>query len=221
MRYTTQPALVELHWWLASLREAAPAAEIVYLEGNHENRIIRAITEKIDEAVGLTPANDLGGDPVLSLENLLGLRDLDIQYVGPYGSSWWLWDRIQLHHGSIVRSKGGQTTTAMLANSTHSQVVGHIHRREYACRTIDTQNGPRTIAAMSPGCLCRIDGAVPHAGGSTVLDWQQGLGVAYKSSSGVDMQLVPIDQGMMFLHGNQYHGKDRIAELRDSTGLPY
>ena len=74
---------------------------------------------------------------------------------------------------------------------------------------------------MSPGCLCRIDGAVPHAGGSTVLDWQQGLGIAYKSSAGVDMQLVPIDQGSMFLHGSHYRGKDRIAELRSSTGLPY
>ena len=221
LRYTTQPALVELHWWLSSIRKAAPSAEIIYLEGNHENRILRAITEKIDEAVGLSPADDPAGPGVLSIERLLGLADLDIEYVGPYGSSWWLWEKVQLHHGSLVRSKGGQTTTAMLANSAHSQVVGHIHRREYSCKTIDSLTGSRTITAMSPGCLCRVDGAVPHAGGSTVLDWQQGLGVVYRHKEDISVQVTPIDEGGMFLHGKYYRGVDRTPELRKATGLPY
>jgi hypothetical protein len=221
LRFTTQASLVELHWWISSMRSACPDAEIVYMEGNHEHRILRAITDNADEIVHLRPANDLEGAPALSVERLLGLDGLAVDYHGPYGASYWLWDQVRIHHGNVVRPKGGATVTAMLNNSAHSQIVGHIHRREYACKTIQGSGGNKIIEAMSPGCLCRLDGAVPHAAGSSVLDWQQGLGVVYKNVDMVHMNVLPIVNNQMVIHGKVFIGEDRIGELKKSSGLPF
>ena len=60
---------------------------------------------------------------------------------------------------------------------------------------------------------------MPHAGGSA-LDWQQGLGVVYKTAAGVSMQTVPIVDGEAVLNGQVLKGEDRIEDLRKSTGLP-
>lgn len=221
LRDTTQPALVELHWWIASLRTASPKAQIVYLEGNHENRITRALVEKMQEAVNLRPADELDSSSMLSMQRLLSLDKLDVEYHGPYGAAWWLWDKVKIHHGNVVRQGGGKTVSAMLGNASYSQVVGHIHRREYAARAIEYAGGQKVISAMSPGCLCRVDGAVPHNAGSSLLDWQQGLGVVYKFGEQLSMQVVPIDRGKMVLHGKTYTGVDHSALLREETGLPF
>ena len=203
------------------MRKACPEAEIVYMEGNHEHRILRAITDNADEIVHLRPAHDLDGSTVLSVDRLLGLKDLDVEYHGPYGASYWLWDEIRVHHGNVVRPKGGGTVTAMLNNSTHSQIVGHIHRREYACKTIQNSGGTKIIEAMSPGCLCRLDGAVPHAAGSSVLNWQQGLGLVHKNQDKLHMHVLPIVDNQIVIHGKAFTGEDRIDELRQSSGLPF
>lgn len=224
LRWTTQPSLVELHWFIAQLRLASPTARIVYLEGNHENRIARVLTEAAaGEAINLRPADDLDGDAVMSIPHLLSLDKLDVEYIAPYGEPFW-WEGIRFHHGSLVRSRGGQTVTAMLGQGhAHSQVVGHIHRREIASRTIPTAEAPgrKTISAMSPGCLCRVDNAVPHKAGTTQLDWQHGLGVAYASDAGVSMHLIPIDDGCAVVHGRHLVGEERVEELRRATGLPF
>ena len=203
------------------MREACPDSEIIYMEGNHENRILRAITDNADEIVHLRPADDLDGSPVLSVDRLLGLQHLDVEYHGPYGASYWLWDKVRVHHGNVVRPKGGGTVTAMLNNSTHSQIVGHIHRREHACKTIENAEGTVVIEAMSPGCLCRLDGAVPHAAGSSVLNWQQGLGVAHKKGDKVHMRLLPILDNQIVIHGEVFTGQDNISELKETSGLPF
>jgi hypothetical protein len=221
LRDTTQPALVELHWWIASLRTASPKAQIVYLEGNHENRITRALVEKMQEAVNLRPADELDSSSMLSMQRLLSLDKLDVEYHGPYGAAWWLWDKVKIHHGNVVRQGGGKTVSAMLGNASYSQVVGHIHRREYAARAIEYAGGQKVISAMSPGCLCRVDGAVPHNAGSSILDWQQGLGLVYKFGEQLSMQVVPIDKGRMVLHGKTYTGVDHADLLRTETGLPF
>jgi hypothetical protein len=65
-------------------------------------------------------------------------------------------------------------------------IYGHIHRREIAYLTREDIDGPAEIMAASPGCLARIDGAVPSTGQGLDLDgrpltrvenWQQAIGV--------------------------------------------
>jgi hypothetical protein len=124
-------------------------------------------------------ADDL---PALSIERLLDLQSLSIEYVGPFGADTWLWPDtgtpVRVHHGQIVRAKGGQTVSAQLAKEQTSIIGGHIHRVECAYATDHGPRGRTTRIAMSPGCLCRVDsqleGGVPGFG--TRPDWQQGWG---------------------------------------------
>jgi len=205
LKYTTQPAIEALAAWLGGLRKACPSAKITYLEGNHEHRIIKKLNDVHDEASTLRgPDSDL---PLLSIPYLLSLSSLDIDYVGPYGASYWLWG-VRIHHGNVVRARGGDTAGAMLARATHSQIVGHIHRREVASRRIRTEHGPQTVTALSPGCLCRVDGAVPHKQGAEV-DWQQGMALVYRHETRAQsVQLVPINDGVAYVHGHKIESKN-------------
>ena len=94
-------------------------------------------------------------------------------------------------------------------------IFGHIHRREWAERTRDDYDGARTILAASPGCLARIDGAVPSTRGGHDLDgrplfrsedWQQGLAVVeYEPGDGdFVLELVPIRNGWARWRGVDY-----------------
>lgn len=221
LRFCTQPALVEVHHMIAQLRLAAPSARIVYLEGNHELRIEKALRDlAAGEVLNLRPADTLDAPPVLSIKNLLSLDALDVEYVQPYGRPHWF-KGVRFQHGHLARSRGGQTAAAYLANATSSMVWGHTHRLELAQRAISTPKGRTLITAMSPGCLCRTDGAVPHGAGQP-LDWQQGIGMVWHSEAqGAHFQLVPIQGGAAVLNGRLLIGEDRVDDLRRATGYPF
>jgi hypothetical protein len=220
LRFTTQHSLVELFWFLGCLRETCPKAEIIYLEGNHENRIERALKEKVDEALDVRPANDPNGLPSLSIPRLLSLDALDIEYRGPYGADYWLWNQVRIHHGHVVRGNSGGTTSAILNNSSHSQIVGHIHRVESHSKTIQTANGQKVITAMSPGCLCRLDGVVPAFAGKP-LNWQQGFGVVQKVQDRVTIMSYPILDGHAVLNQKILVGKCYKKELEQDTRMKF
>tara|TARA_R110001592_G_scaffold72890_3_gene222707 strand:+ start:1372 stop:2769 length:1398 start_codon:yes stop_codon:yes gene_type:complete len=216
LKYTTQPSLMELHWFLQSLRTSGDH-KITYLEGNHEIRIKKAITDKLEEAVDLRPVGRDSEHSVLSIPNLLSLDDLAVDYVEPYGSAYWLFDDlVRCHHGNTVRTKGGQTVTAMLNSGTTShEIVGHIHRREFASRRIPADGGFKTVNAMSPGCFCRVDteiSIVPAFAGKPV-DWQHGMGIVYKYGDKVSMHLIPIDEGVCYVDGERFVGSDLEKEM--------
>jgi len=172
---TTQATIEALHGWLRSIREAAPEAEIVYVEGNHEARLRAMLIAQAGPVADLRAAGE--AEPALSVPRLLGLDGLGVRYVGPYGEDWWADGRVRITHGERVRQRGGATAAAVLADATATTWYGHIHRLEMAQRTIHGPSGPRVITAASPGCLCRIDGAVP--GATSRPDWQQGFGLMW------------------------------------------
>lgn len=67
-----------VHKFLGDLREAAPDCEIIFIEGNHEYRLLRHLSE-------VTPAmksilSDLHG---FTIPKLLGLDKFEINYVAP------------------------------------------------------------------------------------------------------------------------------------------
>ena len=220
LRFTTQHSLVELFWFLSCLRQTCPSAEIVYLEGNHENRIERALKEKVDEALDVRPANDPEGESSLSIPRLLALDTIDVDYKGPYGADYWLWGQVRIHHGHVVRGNSGGTTSAILNNSSHSQIVGHIHRVESHSKTIQTAEGRKVITAMSPGCLCRLDGVVPAFAGKP-LNWQQGFGLVHKSASGIHITSHSIIDGEAVLGQDVIKGKDYKKSLNADTKFKF
>ena len=221
-KQTTAPTIRELHWWLARLRMAAPAARIIYMAGNHEDRIRKAQMEKLDESMGLTPADEpLDAPDVLDIRRLLALDALDIEYGGHYDSPVWLWDSVEITHGTTARSGGGATVGSKAkAGGGYHSVFGHVHRCELASRTTYTPHGPQVATIMSPGCLCRVDADSPVPGVKAPKDWQQGLGWGVLDSTGqAHLWITPIHDGRMALNGRIIEGQDPAEELAEATGF--
>jgi hypothetical protein len=211
-RGTTNLAINETRWIYHRAREICPSAHFTKLMGNHEKRWDKFLEERAGELAGLTHAD---GSRVLSLRRLLGLDDLAIDSVD-YPLPFWLWDRIEIEHGRVVRQGGGATAAAILARREHSVVYGHVHRLELAHRQIETPAGRRRVLAGSPGCLCRLDGVVP---GSDRPDWQQGMGIlSLTAGFDEDLQLLGIQRGRLFLGDRVITGRDYAPELAEVTG---
>jgi len=221
---TTNAALHELHWQIAQLRLASPASKIYFLEGNHEQRINRALVELMPEAPGVRRVGEK--HEAMSVERLLALDELDVEYIGPYGEGMWMWKDqaktpIWFTHGDVVRAGGGSTAAAILKSSRYTQIYGHIHRVEHVAKTIHGHNGPETIHAMSPGCLCNLTpGVLP--GSKRANDWNQAFSVGYLDAETGDCHyaLNMIEHGRTFFNGKGYQGRDRSVEIAEFTGYP-
>lgn len=198
-RNMVQPAIDRAAEFCKELREAAPRAKITWIEGNHEARLHKYLDMYASAASGIMRGKLSNGKrdemPVNSVPFLCRMADFDIEYlVGYPESQYFLNDNIAVIHGHKVNSSG--TTATKYLNDAHQSVIyGHVHRAEYSYRTRRSPNGPRTVMAASPGCLCRTDGAVPstnsgndHFGRPLIKgseNWQQGLAVVQYQPCGV------------------------------------
>ena len=158
--------------------------------------------------------------PLLTWRRLLALDALGITYVGPYSEDtrFTAYEDCEASHGHTVRRGGGSTVAAILRGAHVSQICGHIHRREYASKTIHGPRGTRTIFACSPGTICRTDGIVPHAGGR--LDWQQGFAWLHRVAGKTRCSLTPIDSGVCVWRGSAIVGQDCSEQIARDTGWP-
>jgi len=215
--FTTQPALLELHWWLRRL--AATGAHIVYLEGNHEDRLARSVATNTLAAYQIRPANAPQAPPALSIDGLLGLQELGVEYVAPYKTAeYWLNDNLRISHGHLVRSGSGNTVSAAIRDSRCSEIFGHIHRIEMATKTVWSKNGAKQYVAASPGTISRLDpGIVPSNTGRQ--NWQNGFGIVeFEEGNGLfDIRLVQIIQGKAVYNGRMWEGIDRVKEIARDT----
>ncbi len=215
---TTQATIDRLTILGAELRQAAPNARIVWLAGNHEERLPNYILDNAKAAFGLRRGNTPESWPVLSLPFLCRFDDFGIEYLPGYpASSFWINQRLRVIHGDKVAS-GGSTAHKYLASEKTSVVFGHIHRREWAERTREDHDGPKTVLAASPGCLARINGVVPSTKGGTDLDgrpiqrtedWQQGIAVVeFQPGDG------PFAYEQIAIHDGwaRWRGRDYVAQ---------
>ena len=214
---TTQASIDRLATLCAELRDAAPNARIVWLAGNHEERLPNYILDNAVAAYGLRKGNAPESWPVLSIPYLCHFDLYGVEYLPGYpASSFWINDRLRVIHGDKVAS-GGSTAHKYLNTEKVSVVYGHIHRREYGARTREDRDGAKEIMAASPGCLARIDGAVPSTKGGTDLDgrpltrvedWQQGVAVVhYQEGDGMfTYHNVAIHDGWAMWNGKEYSG---------------
>jgi predicted phosphodiesterase len=212
---TTQPAIDYGHYFLAQQRANAPAAKIVLLEGNHDRRMQRFIQANALSSFGLRRANMPESWPVMSLPYLLRLDELDVEYMDGWpAASWWINEKLRAVHGDKVKSNGS-TAAAYTNDMPHiSTVFGHIHRQEIQSKTTFDRQGKIKVMAISPGCLCRVDGSVPSVKGAVGIDgrpiqyfenWQQGLSViTYKPSGAFHAELVHIDDGETMFRGQKF-----------------
>lgn len=212
---TTQPTIDYAHRFLARQRAIAPEATIHLLEGNHDNRLGKAIAKNAMAALRLRRAEAPDEWPVLSVQFLLRLDDLGVNYVGAYPAC-----RIQLTRGgngitALQAVHGEKLDVAKVARTERQSVVqGHIHRQAIHCETYEIGGSPETVVAFSPGCLCRVDGAVPStksgedSHGRPVKRWeawQQGMAIVTEEPDGYwSVEIIQINHGRAMYRGKSY-----------------
>lgn len=211
---TTQATIDYATEVMARLRAAAPDAAIDWLAGNHEERLQNWLTDNARAAFGLRRGNAPEGWPVLSVPHLCHLDDHGVTYHPGYpASDLWLTSNLKIIHGDRVKSRGS-TAHKYLDEQKVSVIYGHIHRIERAHRTREDIDGPAEIMAASPGCLARIDGAVPSTKQGLDLDgrplmrcedWQQGVGVVtIHDGEDWDYETARIRDGRAYFRGQVY-----------------
>lgn len=213
---TTQAAIDRATFFCAQMRAMAPKAKIIWLAGNHEERMPKYLLVNAGAAYGLRKGNTPDSWPVLSVPYLCRMDEFGVEYRPGYpASDYWINEKLRVIHGDRVKSSGSTAHIYLNAEKT-SVIYGHIHRIETAFKTREDFDGPRTIMAASPGCLARIDGAIPSTRGGVDLDgrpltryenWQQGMGVVSYEDTGAhrfSYDVIPIYDGWAMYQGKEY-----------------
>jgi len=209
---------------MSQLRMLSPNSEIKYLEGNHEKRLSKTISENAIFAYGLKAADNLKGYAALSVPNLLGLDKLNVEYFGSYPEGEiWINDNLRVSHGLVVRTGSGESVKEVLKNARCSEIFGHIHRLELASKTIHGKNKSVTYTAFSPGCFCKLDGSVPSFKGKE--NWQNGFGVVeYEDGNGLfQIHQYSINNGITLFDGEVMEGDEEnyLNRLKKDTGWKF
>ena len=140
--------------------------EVIYIEGNHEARLLNYILEKAPELQALAAA----GGP-LHLASLLGPMP-KLTYIEPYGEAW-VYNSFVFKHGDSATKAGAAAKE--LADEGSSGMSGHTHRFQVATKT--DRGGAH--AWYSVGCLCYTEGPNKppgyRMGAGRVRDQQQGF----------------------------------------------
>jgi len=216
---TTQESINRATILAAQLRAAAPHAAIYWLAGNHEERLPNFILDNAKATFGLRKGDSPKSWPVMSVPNLCRFDEFDVEYRPGYpAGELWINEKLRVIHGTRVKSNGS-TAHMYLGNEKTSVIYGHIHRVETAYKTRRDYDGAKTIMAASPGCLARVDGAVPSTKGgidldgrplTVVEDWQQGLGVVCYEDKGdhkFSYEAMHIYNGWGMFRGTEYKAK--------------
>jgi len=211
---TTQPAIDTGYKFLATLRAACPDAAIVVIEGNHDKRMQNFIETNAVAAFGLKRAGLPESWPVMSLPYLLRLDELNIQYVDAYPAATdWDNDNTRNIHGTKANSRGSTTAQYVFELPHLNTWAGHTHRVEITYHSVMGARGEAVESySANPGCLCRVDGAVPSVNGAIGADgsparivenWQQGLGLAYYNDTESWPHVYRIRDGRAFIDGTE------------------
>lgn len=166
-----QEELNQVKSFLASLRELKPEANIVYVEGNHEDRLRRY----------LFTHPEISSLDNLKLERLLDLEKYDVRLVKRYKLG-----PLLLTHGSIVRQYSSFSAKGELEKMNTSGVSGHTHRLGSYYKSGEGF----AIEWHEGGCLCTLNPEYM----SEVPNWQQGFmyGGWEKGKKGTFFNIYPI-----------------------------
>lgn len=188
--YSYQEDINAATWFLDELQEAAPKAEIHYIEGNHEDRVERWC---VDQSM----SNGRDADflrTAFSPSSLLRLAERGIQYYRRsviYGEGlprgWFrLGKMLFTHELGASANAARDAVSKSAANVTYF----HTHREDTATRVFP---GVGICKAFNPGCLCLMQ---PVWQNSNVTDWSQGYAVDFIAKSGNFQRIhVPIWKG--------------------------
>lgn len=179
---------------LLELRTALPRVEIMYLLGNHEDRLRRMI---LNHAPGLFGLRNLGWDHILNLD------ELQIQLL-PEGEPYKIGHLNHLHGHEL--KGGGQVSPAhmQLQKINDSVIMGHFHQFSVAHKT--GLSGKYYIG-LSNGCLSTLKPDYVFNP-----KWRQGITVLDYAKSGLFayQQVIYWEKGkhlLTFVDGKYYTTK--------------
>ena len=209
---TTQKSIDRTYEWLANMR-ARTYGDIHLIEGNHDKRLQNFVETNAISAFGLKRAGWPDEWPVMSIPYLLRLSELEVEYYDAYPNAHvWVNNILRAEHGTKANSNGS-TAQKYLDDTPHiSRIIGHSHRQEIVQRTTWDRMGRIMSQVVNPGCLCRVDGAVPGfnssigARGNVALsyeDWQQGAAIIRYNDDKFFSELIQFDEGMTVYHGEE------------------
>jgi len=132
------------------IRDVFPEARMVYIAGNHEERLTAYLWGKATELVGLEE---------LDLPALLGLDEMDITYINNRenmaegGSAYSIGNLYFLHGHEVFLSRGCiNLARTMYLKSNSNVMFGHFHQsQDYISRTL----GNEYKGCWSVGSLCK------------------------------------------------------------------
>lgn len=220
--HSIQPAIIEFAWWMSEIRKASPDSRMVYLAGNHEERLQLHIHRHSAFAHELKSVDRLDAYDVLSIPNLASFDELGIEWIGNYKqrSNFWLTDNFKITHGTMSSGKAGLAVKNIIRDSVISQLVGHGHKFEHAMKVIENGDRRREIEVWMLGTMCRVDGIVPsHTG---FVNWQQGFGVIdfVPGDDKINPSVTPVivNDGACLYGKSVIYGEDNSKQLAEDTG---
>lgn len=169
---------------LKQIRENNEKADIVYLEGNHTDRLRRYLW-KHPELTGLDS---------LKIESLLNLKEYNI-FFKPQTGEPIIYHNFLIEHGNIVRSQSAYTARGMFEKRGLSGISAHTHRMGAHYKT----NMSGNYVWYENGCLCDLN--PEYVIGKP--DWLNGFSIGYfkKTSNRFNIEQIPI------LHNKASYGE--------------
>lgn len=209
---TTQPGLDRSSVHILTISELTELT--VAIKGNHDMRIELFALDNAFASAGLRNARRTPGDPaILTVESLMGTKEMrNVEWVQGYPSgAHYLNDNVACIHGRAV---GANLIEKVIDTERVTTIMGHVHRYFDGMKTFNLRGRPSIIRAHSPGCLCRIDGAVPSAKSGkdhngkpakSWENWQQGLTIVRYLPDGTPGTLNYTLEHIFIYEGNAMH----------------
>lgn len=178
---------------MARLRAANPRAELIWLGGNHEDRLRRHVWKHPELLERLDRASKKRVVATLDFPEVFSVVSYGFRWK-PYGDTQML-GKLMVTHGSMVNKHSGQTARSHFERYGNSVLVGHTHRGGAFYK----RNVRGVHVAYENFCLCRLDPEyVTHP------DWQQGFSVVHVAFNGFfSVQQIPILPGNRLYYGGQ------------------
>ena len=190
--------LVCIRQYLGRLRLIAPQARIIFIKGNHEDRLERYLWKnapvldfgKIPELKDIEEYEDL---PKLTIPDLFGFKKYDIEY---HEDGFQL-GKLYCTHGSIVRKHSGYTAKAEYDKNGCVGISGHTHRDgKYTLRNRSGQ-----WVWWENFCTCDLD---PEYANGQVMNWTQGFSHVTLVNGSPRVEQIPIVDGFYVFGGVVY-----------------
>lgn len=198
-RNQTQEAINTVAEFIGKIRQVCPQSKIVFLEGNHSNRMRLAILRNVSAAVGLKRADNLNGYEALSIPNLLCLDNMEVEWQPYPEGEYWENSNLRFHHGESLNLD-------KIANEiSYNEIMGHNHKMLIVSRAKKMYEGTKQVFVASFGCMCKVDGSVPAV--KSFMDWQQGFGVLYTDGENIQPVPVYVNDGTALFEGHMYKSR--------------